>query len=384
MTRALRLVLILAVVAEPLAGQTHSGRLPRKWLMAGVGALFMGSIAGLYAISFDQDIGGCSEVSCVLPVSIALGAALGYMIGHEMDDLYAVRYSHAPPIDVRGRELPLAVLPNDLVVEDSTVLVTGTDGVEVVRAGPRLERLGIRARGLRGIGPVSADEPRDLLYVGSAVGLYRFPLMGEEPGSLAYPEEISALAADRTLLAMGVGPGLQLATTRDSLETVGALVPEDSRVMDLAWQGDSLLWVLTEERLASYAREGDTLRLVGSLAFPTLARRLALTSGTALVAAGSGGVYVVDTRDPTAPREVTNWSGARFAYDVDAVGSTVYIAAGPEGLYILRLTGDGFRPLGLARGVGFVAAVDAGPEAIYLLDRTGARLRRLDPQPEQD
>lgn len=381
MSRALRLALLLTVAAEPLAGQAQHSRIPRKWLVAGIGALITGSIATVYALSFNQDIGGCSKASCVVPVSVALGAGVGFLIGKEMDDLYALRYSHAPPIDLRGRELPLAMPPNDLAVQDGTVLVTGGEGVEVVRAGPTLERLGIRARGLRGIGPVTADGRRNLLFVGSSVGLYRFPLLGEEPGTLAYPDEISALSSDGTRLAIGTGPGIQLARVGDSLEAVGEQVPEDSRVMDLAWQGDSLLWVLTEERLASYVREGDTLRFLGALPLPTIARRLTLDGAVALIAAGSGGVYAVDVRDAAAPVEMTNWSGARFAYDVAAMGNTVYVAAGPEGLYILRLTPEGFRPVGLSRSVGFVAAVEAGPEAVYLLDRTGVMLRRLDPQP---
>jgi len=381
MTRAFRLALLLAVVAQPLDAQAQGSRVPRKWIMAGVGALATGVLATVYALSFDEDIGGCSQVACVVPVTIGLGAFVGYLIGKEMDDLYAVRYGHAPPVDLRGRELPLAMLPNDLVIQDSTVLVSGSEGVEVVRAGPRLERLGIRARGLRGIGPVTADERRDLLFVGSAVGLYRFPLLGEDPGTLAYPNEISALSDDGSRLALGIGPAVQLARIGDSLEVDGDPVPEDTRVVDLAWQDDSLLWVLTEERLASYVREGDTLRLLGALPFPTLTRRFVLTDTLALVAAGSGGVYAVDVRDPSAPVELANWSGARFAYDVAALDGTIYVAAGPEGLYILRLAAEGFQPIGLSRGVGFVAAVAASPHAIYLLDRTGIKLRRLDPEP---
>jgi hypothetical protein len=376
--RAVCLALLLAVTVQPLASQERGSRLPRRWLIAGVGALVMGTVAGVYALTFDQDIGGCSRATCVVPVSVALGFGIGFMIGKEIDDLYAVRYSHAPPIDLRGRELPLAVLPSDLVVRDSAVLVTGSEGVEVVRAGPLLERLGIRARGLRGIGPVLADEPRNLLLVGSAVGLYRFPMLGEEAGTLAHAREISALSADGAWLALGLGPAVQIARMTDSLTPAADPVPEDARVMDLAWQGDSLLWVLTEERLASYARDGDTLRPIGALPFPTIARRLALGPVTALVAAGSGGVFAVDVRDPAAPVEVGNWSGARFAYDVAVAGDTVYVAAGPEGLYLLHLDATGFRSVGLSRGVGFVAAVEAGADAIYVLDRAGAALRRLD------
>jgi hypothetical protein len=151
--------------------------------------------------------------------------------------------------------------------------------------------------------------------------------------------------------------------------------------MDLHWRGDSVLWVLTEERLVSYSRDGDTLHPLGAVPFPTLARRFALGDSVALVAAGSGGVYAVDVRTPAQPHELANWSGARFTYDVDALGDLAYVAAGPEGLYILRLTPDGFAPVGLSRGLGFVAAVEAGPGAVYILDRSGAVLRRLDPQP---
>jgi hypothetical protein len=379
MTRALTLALLLLSVARPLEAQGHSDRFPRSYLMAGVGALAMGAVGTLYALSFDQDIGSCARASCVVPVSVLFGAGIGFLIGSELDDLYAVRYSHAPPISVRGRELTLSLMPHDVLVRDSTVLVTGGDGIEVIRAGPTLERLGLRARGLRGIGPVASDERRNLLLVGSPMGLYRFPLQGEDPGTLAHPGEISALSRDGSTLALGTGLDVRLARIGDSLAPMGAAITEDTRVMDLAWHGDTLLWVLTEERLAGYARAGDSLVPRGAVPFPTLTRRLALREGTAFVAAGSGGVYAVDVRDPAAPREVGNWSGARFAYDADAVGDIVYVAAGPEGLYILRLTPDGFAPIGLSRGLGFVAAVETGPGGVYVLDRNGAVLRRLDP-----
>ncbi|MDH5196560.1 MAG: hypothetical protein OEY20_04860, partial [Gemmatimonadota bacterium] len=257
MTRALCLALALTTAPGPLLAQ--DGRIPRKWLMAGVGALVTGAMATVYALAFEQDIGGCSKATCVIPVSVVLGGGIGYMIGKEMDDLYAVRYSHAPPLKLRGRELSLTMVPNDVVVHDSTVLVTGTEGVEVVRAGPTLDRLGLRARGLRGIGDVAADNGRNLLLVGSAVGLYRFPLLGDDPGTLAYPGEISALSADGSRLLLGLGLEVQLARIGDSVEAVGTPMAEDARVVDVAWQGNQMAWVLTEERLAAYGLVGDSL-----------------------------------------------------------------------------------------------------------------------------
>lgn len=380
MKRLLPALLVAALVAAPLHdAHAQSGRIPRKWLMAGVGALVTGAIATVYAVQFERDIGGCSSVQCVVPVTIALGGFVGYMIGNEMDKLYAVRYSSAPPIDVKGRQLTLAVLPNDVSVHDSTVLVTGEEGIEVVEAGPTLTRLGFRARGLRGIGPVSATPDRNLLLVGSSAGLYRFPLTGEDPGSLAYPGEISALSDDGSRLALGLGPDVQLARMDDSVTALGDPAPEDARVVDLAWQGNDLLWVLTEERLVAYRVRNDALEARGAVTFPSIGRRLAVHDSLAFVAAGSGGLYAV-ALDPDRPEIRANWSGARFAYDVDALGSTVYLAAGPEGLYLLELGPEGFRPLGLSRGVGFAAAVEAGNGAVYLLDRTGGALRRLEPQ----
>ena len=380
MTRALCLTLALTVSAAPLRAQ--DGRIPRKWLMTGVGALVTGAMATIYGLAFEQDIGGCSQASCVIPLSVALGAGIGYMIGKEMDDLYAVRYSHAPPIKVGGRELTLSVVPNDVLVHDSTVLVTGTDGIELVQIGPTLARLGLRARGLRGIGGVTADDRRNLLLVGSAVGLYRFPLRGEDPGTLAYPGEISAVSGRGSTLLLGLGLGVQLAQVRDSIEATGPSLAENARVVDVAWQDQQTAWVLTEERLAAYRVAGDSLELRGSVAFPSLARRVTIADSTALVSAGSGGLYAIDIRNPDAPTEIANWSGARFVYDAAWRDGTAYVAGGPEGLYLLRLTAAGFAPVGLSRGVGFVAAVEAGPDAIYLLDRTGTALRRLDPVPE--
>ena len=122
MTRGLRLALILAVTAQALEAQAADSRFPRKWMMAGIGALATGAVATVYALSYDRDIGGCSRASCVVPLSVALGGLVGYMIGKEMDDLYAVRYSHAPPLKLRGRELALTMVPNDVVVHGSTVL----------------------------------------------------------------------------------------------------------------------------------------------------------------------------------------------------------------------------------------------------------------------
>jgi hypothetical protein len=381
MRRIVAVALLLALLTAPAAAQ---GRLPRKWLMAGLGAAVTGTVALLYATSFEGNIGGCSSVSCVVPVTVGVGSFLGFMIGNEMDRVHRVRYGHAPPLSLRGVELALSTEPNDLTLRDNAVYVTGSEAVEVIAAGPRMTRTAIKARGLRGIGPVAPDPIQNTLLVGTAVGLYRFPLGTDEPGTLAYAGEISALSGDGHLLAVGLGPELRILRVSDTLETAADSLPEDARVVDLAWQGSQRLWVLTEDRLVAFeVDESGRPSVRGAYPFGAVARRLTLTDSLAIVAAGSGGVYAVDIRDPDHPAELANWSGARFVYDAARLHDLVYVAAGPEGLYVLRLTAEGFSPVGLSRSLGFVAAVEAGPDAIYLLDRAGFVLRRV-PVPAPD
>jgi hypothetical protein len=382
--RAVGLAVLLAVLAAPAAAQeSGGGRFPRKWLMAGVGAAITGSLAIVYAANFEGNIGGCSKAACVVPVTVGFGTLMGYLIGNEMDKLHRLRYGHAPPMSLRGVELALGSEPNDLQIRDGSVYVSGNEAVEVIETTPRLSRSALKARGLRGIGPVAPDPVQNTLLVGTAVGLYRFPLGTDEPGILAYPGEISALSADGRLLLVGLGPEIRVLRVADTLELVADSLPEDARVVDLGWAGERRFWVLTEDRLAAFDVDSSgTVTPRGALALSAVARRLTLTDTLAVIAAGSGGVYAVDIRDPDHPAETANWSGARFAYDVAFLHGRAYVAAGPEGLYVLRLTADGFTPLGLSRHVGFIAAVAAGPDAIYLLDRTGLALRRVPVTPD--
>jgi hypothetical protein len=384
MKRVLAVGLVLALIAAPLQAQQGGHRFPRKWLIAGVGALAAGSVSALYAAYFERDIGGCSSSACVMGVSIAVGSLVGFMIGSEMDHLYGLRYSHAPPISLKGKALTLAVVPTDLSVRQHTAFVTGLEGIEVAHADSSLEQVGFKARGLRGIGALASDSGRNLLLVGTGTGLYRFQIRGDEPGVLVYPGEISAVASDRNRLALGLGLDLQLAHVDDTVETVGSPLPGDARVVDLVWQSPTRFWALTEDELSAYDVMADSTPVrLGTVSFPSLGRRLALQDTLAFVAASSGGVYAMNIREPSAPVEVGNWSGARFAYDVAALGDHVYVAAGPEGLYVLRFTSTGFTPVGLSRGVGFAAAVEVSDGAVYALDRTGGVLRRINPVTDQ-
>ena len=380
MKRSVTALILLTLALAYTTPAGAQGRIPRKWLVGGVGALIGGGMAAFYAAGNNRNIGGCSSSACVVGVTTFAAGFLGFLIGSEVDHLYNERYRHAPPLSVKGVELPLAVYGNDITVEQRTVLIAGDGGVEVVRSGPRLERVGFRARGLRGIGSLTSDSAQNELLVGTGMGLYQFPLWEDKTaGVLALAGEISAVSNGSRWSAMGMGPEFQIADRRDSLTLKGEPVEEDARVVDLAWDGPDLLWVLTEERLASYqVSDSGTAEFVGEFALPATGRRLDLSDTLVVLAAGSAGIYAIDIRDPAHPKEIANWSGARFAYDVTFHDGLAYIAAGPEGMYVARLGPEGFTPVGLARNMGFAAAVETDGNAVFVLDRTKGKLRRLD------
>jgi hypothetical protein len=379
MRRFATVVTAAAVVAAPVEGQ----RIPKQWLGAGVGVVVGAGFAALYgAFTELEDQGGCSEVACVAVVSVGVAGALGFLIGNEFEKKYRQRYRHAPPLSLDGVARPLAITPSDLRLESDRVLVSGSGGVELFARGGQLSSDGLWARGLRSVATAAVHRPTDDLVVGTAFGLYRFPLVVDEPGHLALPGEMSALALGPRAAAYADVFDVWLARfDGDSIVPLGEPIEESARVTDLRWDQQGRLWAVTEEFVILYtlAPSGDRLERRAELLLRTPGRNIAFVDDLALVATGSGGVIVYDGRDPETLREVVNWSGARFAYDVAAVGTAVYLAAGPEGLYVLQWTGETLESLGLVRDLGFLAGVEAGPDGVFLIDRTGIFLRRLEP-----
>jgi len=380
---AAALLATLLLATEAPAQQAGGRRVPRRWLGAAIGMLVTGAGALVYALAKQRDIESpCSSTSCVATFSLVLGFGAGFLIGREFDQLHALRYRHGPPLTLRGQQIPLSVIPLDVAARGGTVAAAGEGGVEIFSGGARLERADIRARGLRGVVSARPEPARNRLLVGTTVGLYGFGLEGARTtGDLLAPGEVSALALedDRALVATGASL-IAARLDGDTLEASGTARAFEARVTDLAWGRDGrVAWVLTEGTLIAMA-VGDS-GLADSLgAFPlfTEGRRLAILRDTLAIAAGEGGVFLLDVSDPRAPRQVAQWSGARFAYDVALGPRAVYLAAGPEGLYVLSPRAEGsMTALGLARNLGFVAALDADGSDLYLIDRSGGLLRRI-------
>lgn len=379
MTRVAALLAAASMLASPLEGQ----RIPKQWLGAALGVAIGAGFAGIYAVFTKQeDKGGCSEPGCVALVSVTAGGALGFLIGSEFEKKYRQRYLHAPPLSLAGVARPLAVTPSNLRLQPERVVVSGSGGVELFSRGAALASEGLWARGLRNVATAEVRQDGEILLVGTAFGLYRFPLVADVPGSLALSGEMSALALGDRIVAYADVFDVGLARLDgDSIIAYGESVERSARVTDLRWDAQGRLWVITEEAVALYtlAPGRDRLEMRSEAPLRTPGRSVDFLGEVAVVATGSGGVTAFDSSRPDTLRETASWSGARFAYDVAVDGSDVYIAAGPEGLYVLSWTGTALESVGLVRDLGFLAGVEAGPDGVFLIDRTGTFLRRLEP-----
>jgi hypothetical protein len=122
---------------------------------------------------------------------------------------------------------------------------------------------------------------------------------------------------------------------------------------------------------------GDSLVAIGSVPLPGVGLRVVIDKGLAAVAMGEKGVALIDIADPLHPKARANWTDARFAYDVSIDGPRLFVAAGPEGVYLVNISGDAAKTIGLARALGFASAVASHDGRTFILDRRSNALRRI-------
>jgi len=378
MRRAVTLAATLALVGQPTAAQS------RRWVLAAGGAAIGLGLTALYGSGdYNRSLGWCSSVRCVGIFSTVSGSLVGYMIGHDQDERYRLRYRIAPPLEISNRTRILRTRPTGIELGAGVVAVSGDDGVELVSAQPRLDYIGHRARGLRDIQDVSLPADSARFLVGTSTGLYLFAVSGDAAGLRALDGEVSAVAMRRDRVAVTSGGVLRVGTVvGDSVHWRTDTLALTGRVADARWQDDSTLWLLTERQLVSYRVPPDSAATrLGVADIEGPARRLTIQDTLAAVAAGAAGAYLVRLTDPALPRVLAHWTEPRFVYDVALWGGNMYVAAGPEGLYVLHPGVGRLEAIGLARSVGFVAALAAGSDALYALDRTGGVLRRIELKP---
>jgi hypothetical protein len=378
MRRAATAALALALLAQPAEAQG------RRWVIAAGGVVLGLGLTAIYSGGdYSRSVGWCSSVRCVGITTTAGGALIGYLIGRDQDEHYRARYRVAPPLTLSDRTRILRTRPTGLELGAGIVAVSGDDGVELVADQPHLDYLGHRARGLRDIQDVGLPADSARLLVGTSTGLYLFAVSGDAAGLRALDGEVSAVAVRGERVAVTSGGMLRVGTVAgDSVRWRSDTLALTGRVADARWQDDSTLWLLTDRQLISYRVPADSAATrLASVDVEGPARRLTIRDTLAAVAAGAAGAYLVRVTDPTLPRVLAHWSEPRFVYDAALWGDNIYVAAGPEGLYVLRPILGGLEAVGLARSVGFVAALAAGSDALYALDRTGGVLRRIELKP---
>lgn len=364
--------------AAPVDAQQSQGRFPRKYLFSLIGVA-VGSAVGASYVAFQgqEQPGNCGQPACVVTVTVAAGALVGYMIGREFDELHDLRYRSGRPISPEDVSAGLTGDPTVLSVKRNRVAVGGSTGVQLFNSTPEgLSEDGRRASGVRGIIALDLASPGGLA-LGSITGLYVFPPT-EGPGRLVRPGEIGATATNGEHLFIGSGSVVEMAPLGADTARTWPGVDLGARVADLDIDSTrSIVWALTDSTIAALRIRGDSLELIGTTTLEARGRKLAVEGERVAVALGEQGVRYYNAADPAVLRQEGAWTSSRFAYDVSLAGSRMFVAAGPEGLYVLDITAEPV-VLGLARELGFAAAVVSAGPFTYILDRNTNTVRRID------
>lgn len=339
----------------------------------------LGSLAGLVVRSGGASKGGhgCLGVPCVVIGATAIGAGIGFAIGHESDRTYNSRFRGVVPLRLSSVNADLEGDPVALTAGDDLVAVGGSIGVELFQESGPMTGASLRARGLNGIMVVALARPSGWLAVGSPSGLYMFP-PATGAGALVRPGDVAAIVGGTGHVYVGVDDRIEIAPLADDTSRTWPGITVTSPVHALGIDSArSLLWATTDRDLIAYRMDGDSLVRVGAAPLESVGLRLAQSGDTIAVALGERGVRVFDVSDPAAPRVVASWTIAHFAYDVAISKQRLFVAAGPEGVYVLDLSTSPIHTIGLARGMGFATALASRGGYTYILDRRNVVLRRI-------
>jgi hypothetical protein len=345
---------------------------PRS-LTLGIAGVIIGGLVG-----FGFSRGGKQPGSQMTVIGAAAGGLAGFFIGRQFDERRAVTYRGAPSLRIPNVAIELDGDPNVLAVRDSEAAVGGSAGVELFNAGdPRLMPLGRRANGLQGVDALAMAPGTGWLAIGSRSGLYLYPPV-RGPGILVGRAGVSSIAAAETRIFVAVQDRIEIVpVTADSARpwpgtALGA------PVRDLALdEARAVVWASTDRELVALHLTGDSLVRIGSAPLPGIGLRMTIEGTTAAVAMGEKGVAVFDITDAAHPVQRAVWTGARFAYDVSIDGTRLFVAAGPEGVYLVDLAPEGPRTFGLARSLGFASALVSHDHHTFILDRRANALRRI-------
>ncbi len=367
----------LATIAPPAHSQADTvykelGRTPRKKSMAVLGAL-LGFGVGL-AIGSSQKPAAYS----IPAAGFLLGGVAGYLLGKQYDEIHAVQYRGVRPLPVRSSEIEIEGDPVALAAHDSLVDVASSEGVQTFFSQNSLLPGDLRARGLIGITTVGITPTTNWLVVGTGSGLYLFPPRRGR-GVLVHTGEVAAIVTTSGRVIAASADRVTITPVNADSEMAWPGVSLTSPVRALALDHErSVVWAATDDSLVSFRLDGDSLQRLAALPIDGGARKIAVGGGRVAVAVGERGVRMFNVADPLHPTAAHKWTVARFAYDVSIQGARMFVAAGPDGVYVVDLKQDMLITIGVARDLGFAAAIVSADGYTYLLDGRTDVLRRFD------
>jgi hypothetical protein len=367
-----------ATLAAQVADAAAPQRTSRTKLYTILGAV-LGGVVGLAVRSGGGSKGGhgCVGVPCVMIGSTLIGAGIGFAVGHESDRSYNTRYRGVQPLRLTSLNAALDGDPVALAAGDSLIAVGGTVGVQTFPELGPMQTPSLRARGINGITAVALAPPNGWLAVGSPAGLYMFP-PSAGPGALIRAGDVAAIAGAARHVYVAVNDRIEIAPLSDDTTATWPGVTVASPVHALAVDSArSLLWATTDRELIAFRTTGDTLVRLGAAPLESVGLRMAQSGDTIAVALGEHGVRVFDVSEPMTPRAIASWTIAHFAYDVAIDKQRLFVAAGPEGVYVVDLHSTPMHTIGLARGMGFATALASRRGYTYILDRRSVVLRRV-------
>ncbi len=284
-----------------------------------------------------------------------------------------------PSLDYTFREVPLDLLPDRLTGFSGGAAVVGLGGARIVMRDGTVRQ---RASGVRGIEDVAVLPEQDLLVLSTFSNLLTFPVVDDaRPGRVVDERGAGSLQVFHDNLAVAGGDSLRLlrierGETDISVATLAEIGNADY-VTDMAFSDFGRIgWVLMGSRLVSYTA---ALERIAEFELPAAGRTVRAQGSQLAVAAGSHGVYLLEAADPAAPRVVQHFDGVRFAYAADLDGDLLYVAAGPEGVAVVDISGAGPTVVGVAREPRFatdVVVTESGDA--WILDREGRSLQLAD------
>ena len=356
-------------IAEGRVTRPH----PRAVVLGIVGAV----VGGLASFGFGKGSGGGRNFG-TMAIGATAGGLAGFFVGRQLDERRAIAFRGTPSLKIPNVDVELEGDPSVLTLRDSTAAVGGSAGVQIFASmDERLILVTRRAAGLHGVDALDIAPRSGWLALGSRTGLYLYPpLTG--PGLLVRRASVNAVAAAETRVFVAIDDRIEsVPVLSDSVrEYPGTTL--DGPVRDLQLdEAHAVLWASTDHSLVALRITGDSLVKIGSAPLVGSGTRFTIRKTLAAVAMGEKGVALFNVADPTRPVLMTVWTVAHFAYDVSIDGSRLYVAAGPEGVYLVDVGGDNPRTIGLARSLGFASAIVSGDGHTFILDRRANALRRI-------